>query len=66
MAFMTFEYNFSISELESKTETALNERDQKLSALLELQNRAKWYRAIKEKKYRLIMSNIFLFPQLNP
>ncbi len=45
----------SIEALESETETRLNERDLNSAHLVQLQTRAKWYRLIKEKRYRLVI-----------
>jgi hypothetical protein len=35
----------------------LNAKEKTLNLILELQNRAKWYRAINDKKYRLALKD---------
>jgi hypothetical protein len=38
-------------------EYQLNTKERMLNLILELQTRAKWYRAINEKKYRLTLKD---------
>ncbi len=43
-------------ELQTRREEQLSLKDQRLATVLRLQNRAKWYKAVQEKRYRLASS----------
>ena len=43
----------AVGKTEAATEDQKSERDRRLNLILQLQNRAKWHRAIKDKRYRL-------------
>ena len=44
-------------ELNAKLDSFLTKREHKMSELLSLQTRAKWYRSVKVKKYRMSVEN---------